>query len=942
VRITDAAASNAQLAFEWDEEERFNWDFDPDNAPSEQPLDALPLLLQKARIDNVRLAFSHPTLIDTLVFDVVKAVHAEDSAHNLVLDAELLLEDRPITLTGSIGPFPELAVAGDVNFDLLAEGPIGHLNTVGSFDWLARVRNPDLTVSLESADSTVLLNRLKLPEITTGPASLQFTVSKDDDKVRASAYGELGEFQIDGALRINSLVSYEGFQLELNSNGPSIAKLFSLAGIEALTDHPYDLNILAVETPEGIDLQEFNFITRAMQASASGILQKRGELRDMTLQLNLEGDDIRDVAQIFDLDAGQATPYKVRAAITGEDFGKADTFTSTLSLGQINGEMQGTLGERWDFINSEFDYQLETPDLVPIVSLFGLALTDRAPAKLSGNSRWVPEGLTIDEMQLSLATTTLSANGIIYAGGTDEAFDLQANWGGGDLEAALNYIEFVAAFPMPAVPFSTDAQLRLKGPVLHVNNADSTVGRNTTRLDGSIDFSGETPEFSVSLKAEGDDLAEFLSGTDLLVPPARPFKASAELSTAADELRISNFVAELAKGQLTGNFVAGGDDYNRLQFDVSASGPDIAAVIPEQETWQPAAVPFELELQGMFSDDLIDLDKGKGKLGSARFKAQGEIELEPQFKLREIQFDGSGPSLDELGTIADWDLPEQPFSIKTGVSGDVGKNRLNSINLQIGESNIDGNIQVFVEERVHFDIDVDSDKLNLDKFRLADYTQESDSDSYFDDDELPFDFFDDFDANVDIRLANLITSRREFREVNLRASLNDGHMNLEEASLASATGRVRASGNWKPHPNGKQIELNLKAENAALALRAMSAEETADLPRFGLDARLTANGRSTRELAASADGHFWVLGGKGKIRRVQLGALMGDFFTQLANTVNPFAKTKEFNTIECQGYFFEISDGKLQTSPIMVSQSDLVVIVAQGSAGNNPAQGCWH
>jgi len=932
VIIQDGEASDARLSFEWNEAEQFNWGFHPDDEPAQQPLNPLPLLLAKARLNNIEVQFSHPTLTDTLIIQVDRASHLADEQDRLVLDADLHLQDRAIHLTGAIGPFPQLAVAGAVDFDLNFSGPVGNLRTAGNFDWLLNLRNPDLMLSIKAPDTTALLKRLKLPEITEGSTALSITVDKDEDRISASANGQLGAFNIAGELRADSLTSYEGFQLKADASGPSIRKILSLAGIKVLTDHPFELHALGNETSDGIELQHFDFETRAMRLSANGRMRQTANARDITLQMQAEGTDIRDVAEFFDIKTGKAIAYELQAGIAGNGIGTPDILQATAKLGQIDGRIDGTLSERWDFRNSSFDYAIEAPDLRPLVSLFGLKLTEQVRTAMTGKARIDEQGIMIDELDAKIAATELTGNGMLYTGDRPESFDLQVTWSGENLAATLQRIEFIAALPMPAEPFRTDGRLQLRGNTLKISDTSSQIGSNNTHFDGSIDFSGEVPTINATLSADGDNLAELLSHPELIKVPAKPFSATAKLRTTLDALHLTDLKAELANGTLSGDFMASGEDYSRLTFNMAAAGPDISAIVPKQEVWQPAAVPFSLNLQGIFADDLIDLDKGEGTLGNANFEAQGEIEFEPAFIVREIQFDGSGPSLDVLGQIGDWDLPEQPFSIKTELSGAEEQGKFRGVTLQIGESNVVGNIQITNAERMHVDIDIDSDALNLDQFGLMDDTPQDNATSYFDDDALPFDFFDSFDGDLNIRLANLVTRKRKFREVNINAMLNNGHMKMEDASLASATGRLHASGQWKPHQNGKQIGFHLQAENAALALKEMSEEEARDLPHLSIDARMTASGTSTRELAASANGYVWVLGGEGKIRRVRLGAIWGDFATELINTVNPFAKKKEFNNLECQGFFFEVNDGTLKTSPLMVTQSDLVVVVARGSA----------
>lgn len=52
--------------------------------------------------------------------------------------------------------------------------------------------------------------------------------------------------------------------------------------------------------------------------------------------------------------------------------------------------------------------------------------------------------------------------------------------------------------------------------------------------------------------------------------------------------------------------------------------------------------------------------------------------------------------------------------------------------------------------------------------------------------------------------------------------------------------------------------------------------------------------------------------------------------TELLGAVNPFDKTEEYNKMNCQGMYFEVENGKVETSPAIVIRSDRAVMVAQG------------
>ncbi|MEN8129752.1 MAG: hypothetical protein ABFS45_06065, partial [Pseudomonadota bacterium] len=195
---------------------------------------------------------------------------------------------------------------------------------------------------------------------------------------------------------------------------------------------------------------------------------------------------------------------------------------------------------------------------------------------------------------------------------------------------------------------------------------------------------------------------------------------------------------------------------------------------------------------------------------------------------------------------------------------------------------------------------------------------------------LPFDVLDTFDAALNLQFDDLITRERRFRNLIAEASLKDGVLEVRRAQVDAAKGKLKARGTLKPTPAGRTITAEIMATNAMIELEGMTREELDQLPHHAIDAQLSATGNTPRELAASLDGFAWIIGGQGQVRRSKLGPLAGDFIAELLGAVNPFAKTATYSRIECQGAYFEITNGKVETSPAIVIRTDHAVVLAEG------------
>jgi len=324
--------------------------------------------------------------------------------------------------------------------------------------------------------------------------------------------------------------------------------------------------------------------------------------------------------------------------------------------------------------------------------------------------------------------------------------------------------------------------------------------------------------------------------------------------------------------------------------------------IREIEAWTPEGVPFDAELRGVFADNAIELDTVDIKLGDAKIRATAEVLLQPDFELEGLSIDASGPRLSDIGRLGSWELRNKPFRVRAKARSRGSRTEINGFLFEAGNNDLRGDLILTEDETDYISLEVRSDNLNLDEIRTRVDTNEDaqttvDSGtagkSVFNDDPLPFDLLRDINADATVNINNLVAEGRVFNNVSLQATLKDGRLNLERGELGSSSGELSIQGSVAPVGDSWVVIANFEAQSLSLELKDMTAEEIAALPRFAIDSEVSLTGNTTRELAQSANGYFWALGGEGQIRRMQMGILTGDFISELLNTLNPFAKQSD-------------------------------------------------
>jgi hypothetical protein len=181
-----------------------------------------------------------------------------------------------------------------------------------------------------------------------------------------------------------------------------------------------------------------------------------------------------------------------------------------------------------------------------------------------------------------------------------------------------------------------------------------------------------------------------------------------------------------------------------------------------------------------------------------------------------------------------------------------------------------------------------------------------------------------------VRLDNLLSYQRQWRNVILDAEVDNGTVQLRQASLDAAAGKLKLSGTLTPHPSGRALALSIEADDAMLASEAMTPEEIERLPRHAIDGHLSAVGNTPHELVSSLDGFVWIVGGKGYGSRTKLAPLYGDFLTEVLTSINPAQAEQPEVRIDCDGAYLDVEQGKVRTAPAVVLKTERIVVVAAG------------
>ena len=871
LHLENVSITQGQILLEWNESDAFNWQFSDSPTASEKKPDPLPVFLKTAQLKNFSVVFVHPNLVEDLMIDIAHAEHSEDADHRLVVQANAAMGERQLEVNSTLGPFPELIVGGAVNFDVSIRGPHAVLTGSGRFDWLTELENPSLSASLTAPKASEVLDALKLPASTRGPVDLQFNITSEANSVIADAGGIFGEHSLAANLVVKNLGTLEGFSLSADASGPSMGDAVAIAGKEGLPKTPYELKVKVHQTADGMELTKLSLITAGLTVNGKGLAKKLPALRDINLELDVSGENLGAVSQLFGTRLNTSLPFNVSARISSNGDNVPDSVNADVQVGKASAKLGGTLAESADLSGSRLSFSLATNDGTELTRIAGWELPPNVPLSVRGDLQVLEQRtLNLTKVAAQIATTQLGFDGKIQA------------------------------------------------------------GRQGTPVNGRLSFNSS-------------NIAE--TGTLLRLDnlPDRSVKGTASVNFSPGRVQITDISLQGEDTTLSGMVELSGDSYSNVGFELEGSGPDLNRVMPVVKNYQAAKVPFDIKAKGRFSKTLIDIEALDATLGSAQFNTSGAVTLEPMLAASNVVIRGEGTRLADVGYVMGRPLRPSPFKFSASMAGDSGQLLIDDLKFESGESDLSGRIHIIDGNRPYFDLQLNSDDFDLDELwgnnegnektaavTTAAEPAEENALFWFADEPLPLDFTGSFNGKFDLQASRLHADNLMFTNLTANATLSDGVFDAQQITVDMPTGLIRAKGKLTPTTEGWQLRAEVQSNKTVLNFDESPLVAASELPRHAIDARLTATGRTAREMASTANGFVWILGGKGKTPSGQLGPLVGDFLTELISIINPFSKNEPYVTRDCQGLYFEITDGIFETAPAIVIQSDKLIIAAVG------------
>ncbi len=918
-----------------------NWTF---NLHGSSRPGAVPLIIESAQLPGARIQFIGPRLQQPLQvnLDSLEQHALADGMLDLAASGEA--NGTSLDLRTHVGPLVNLIAGRDFRFR--ADGHLGAIALVidGRIDSLSNPADTQIAIDLRAPDADYLTSHLGVRSLGDGPVALKVSISPSAPVpgVRADVVGRIGEFAVTAR---GSLLGREGghdMTIDGNVSGPDLSRIGFFAGLKGLPNEPFRLQLGLQRGPKGLKIKEAELAIANGVLSASGTLPSSGGLAGSDLRFAAEIPDIDKVKEPWGLTKVLDGPVSATAHIRYVGPGDVQIQgDGTTNLGKLS--LQGMLGATPDFFGTRLAFTLMGGDFAPLGRVLRLRNPTSGAYSATGNLEWRRNGVQVRNAQLKVAKETLRMDGLLgrrpLSSGTDVQLEIEG-------DSAARFASRFGFSGWPASKYRIAGRVqRVKGSFL-LRDVNVAIAGASLQLDGAL---GDFPELvgtSISYKLRGTEIENFKDLFPVSGFPNGAFAASGRLSIVSNRLQFSKTEIQVADAQGT---VAADIELpltrSLMNFEIDAKIPDLSRLLPRVGGAEGLGRNLSINTAGKRSGRQWSVERLLLSTDNGAINSQGELILAPEFSARNVEFELRTLSLRKLGSLSGRDWPEQPLQLRARLTQGTDSLDLEDLAGRLGNTEFSGRLTANEQnKKPNYDVSLAFQRLDLDPYLSKPVTPPnppsapaasagSTSDRIFviPGDALKLPDLAAISGKLSLRAQVLRFQAREFRDVQVVATLRDGRLQVDPLAVTGNVGQLNARLEATTKGLGLAAHLTATAKDLRVSMLPLSLGDP-NSSSYTAQVDLQGSGGSWRELAASLNGSVSVEGSGGSVPNSRLTGSSNGFIKQLIVSLDPMADKQPTTKITCTAFLLRARDGVVTTDPALVLRTAEVDIISNGSA----------
>ncbi|MEH6591384.1 MAG: hypothetical protein V7746_14080 [Halioglobus sp.] len=966
--ITDASV-NIYLAAD---QQAASWDFWPDTeavdvvALAQDALEeaddndletVFPVLFLDGKIlrSRLKLIGSEQEVVAELA-----AVSLKETAPDqpVVLDIDGSVNNIPLTVDGSFSPSSSLITLKNMEIGFAIGWGKLQVDARGSIADLANLAGPDLQLKIKAASARPLLDILGVPGTKDGPMEFDGKVTDAGPGVEIDFNGYLGQLNLTLAGKLGKPRAFDDVDLRFKLSGSSMAEAASLFELPGFPDQPYAVSAQFLRFGTALTIRGGEFRAGEGHLAWDSYFPDFPQIDNWEASLKGEEFNLALIGLLLKIPDVPAITYSVAGKLSATDEG-IEFVNLSLYSAEGNLTAKGIIGEAPEFFGTRISVDLAGEQLSQYAPWFGLSELPAIPYQISANVALDMQGWKLEGSSFSSGGVVVAASGKIKRLSADSELDLAVSLSSSNLRSSLEKLGYQVAGLMD---YALETTATVSGTVdkLYLDQFTAISGDSRLHLSGELGDIVSAKSIELMGELESPDILKLLPAIASKSKGSLPMTVQGAVVLTEDIIAVKNVQGRLSGASVNLNSSINLlDIYKNSYLQVQADGPSLADILGHWLERPIPNVPFQISVDVNLTEGQLLVDKLVASLGDARLDANFEVDNAKELTNAKGVIDFSGPDSSNLAKLLglDIDVLAAPYHLKVNLSKSPDSLKLDPVKLDWGKSDYAGVIEVRLADIPEVNVTLHSDYISLvtvlpDVEALAEeeakraevdkdprkpaaarLTAEQLAERVIPNDKLDLSWLHQFNASIEYSADVLHFREDATTAVNVSFSIIDGTLTSREIAWEGKFSEGKADLMLQATDTGANADIYLDIKRLPLLLL------LGGVPKHNPDAiyraRLRTHGDSLKSMAKNAKGAIAFSGGGGRLDNNSLDLIMGDFFEEIFNRLNPFSDTDPYTSIRCHAGAATIANGTMKLNPGLVIRTGKMDIASGGSLNLN-------
>jgi AsmA family protein len=957
--ITDASANIYLVS----ERHAASWDFWPDVAPAEDVFleeadnsdlePVFPVLFLDGNIHGSRLKVIGPS--HEVVIGLAEMSLRETTPDQpVILDIDGSVNNIPLTVDGSFGPSSSLITLNNMAMELAIGWGELRVDAHGSIADLANLAGPDLHLNITAPDARPLLEVLGVPGGEDGPIEFAAKVTDAGPGFQIDLNGFMGQFNLALAGKLGKPRAFDDIDVRFSLSGSSMAEVATLFELPGFSDQPYAVSAQLVRDGKELTIHDGELSAGQGHLVWGSYFPNYPQIDNWEASLQGEKFNLGLIGLLLGIPDIPAIGYSVVGKLSATEDG-LEVVHLALDSAEGNLTLKGVIGQGPDYLGTRFDVDLVGETLSQPAAWLRLPELPGIPYQFSADIALDAGGWKLQRSKFTSAGVVFGASGKIARLSTDSSLDLTVRVTSDNLRSSLESL----GYPVAGLKdYAVETTATVSGSVdkLHLDQLMAISGDSRFRLSGDLGDVLNASSLELMADIESPDILQLVPVMAAGTKASLPVAARGALVFTENLLEVKSAQGSMGEARVSFN---GGinllDVYKKSYLQLHGEGESLAETLGPWLREPMPDTPFQLSVDMDLTESQLSVDKLVASAGDANLDASFEVGDVKELANARGTIDLSGPNSAPLVKLLglDSELLAAPYHLSVNLSKSADSITLDPVRLEWGKSDYAGVIEVHIADVPEVKATLHSDYISLasvlpdvealaaEEARRAETAEEQRkpaasrltraqlAERVIPNNTLDFSWLNQFKASIDYSVDVLHFREDATTTADVSFSIIDGTLTSRKIAWEGKFSAGKANLMLQATDAGVNADVYLDIQRLPLLLL------LGGVPKHNPDsiyrARLRAHGDSMKSMANNASGAIAFVGGGGRLDNNSLDLILGDFFEEIFDRINPFSDTDSYTRIECHAGAATIANGAMRLNPGLVIRTKKMDIVSSGS-----------